>query len=960
MAITAATRTDIIKYVVGMFDAAPGSVYLNELVSFIEAGNSTAKLVDALTKTSIFTSSAYYPAYLTNTEFATKFVNALVGNAAADAEKQWAIDWMAGMLNAGKSRAEVIKTAIDALDSVKYDDAKWGKAAQQFDNQVKVAEYYSVTMGQAVTDLNTLKSVIANVTAETDVSKTSVIEQVISSATGVGMGQTATLTVNQDIINGTSGNDVIRGVAGKGIGNQDQTTLNSSDIIDGGAGDDSLVLLLNGPYGGGATIKNVETLQIGTNSPAVTFDYNVNQGRVEITDVRTIVADQINQGEALIIANLLKTGAELPALHWKNEAGSTAGKVKLEYRASAVDGATEQKVILENVRNGQLDIGRDVETLRIVSSGTGPNTLKNTGIDENNKKIGEVDSGVNDVLADLISHSALTKVILEGSVPIGFRGDIITDPLTAAGNLGLTDKLPSSDNGISDGRSDRTEANLLSVGSRVTEVDASAMTGSANVRFTAKKDGSATNVTFKGGQGNDYVEFELGNVNATGGKGDDVFAFINNGFNATFTNADTIDGGEGVDTILLGMNGVGTITLQSTEFANKKGIDVLDIRAERSNIELRDGFVAAADSGFTVRTDRIVQTSLTDPANPSGAVKKEDNSAHALDLRMINDRPITYKGGSGSDRIIVNEQGFATGSDWDGGAGTSIDTITVMDNAVLSRGDLEKVKGFEGLVLVKSAKDAVRSFTIELTADFLKNNALNADQANTPIKDTIFQIGTADTAGGFALQAGDKVTIDITDLISNQNVFDKRRIDVSLLEKAGVKVEWKNAGKDAGQDDINKVKDVDQNAKLVMDSAGFVTEKALPLPPLPPLPAVLQVNIPVPTNKNVVADNAKAEAFVVDIVKAKADNQAGVVTQFEIQGFAVAGNAKDVLVFDMPQADANITTLAQLNGKQGVAIQNDPFKNALVINFGNDLDGEAVAVTLTGVIDPAQVAVQII
>ena len=77
---------------------------------------------------------------------------------------------------------------------------------------------------------------------------------------------TSSLTPGVDTFDGTSGADFIRGVAGSALGTQDQTTLNSSDVLNGGAGADTLALLLNGGgYGGGATIRNIETLQIGTN-----------------------------------------------------------------------------------------------------------------------------------------------------------------------------------------------------------------------------------------------------------------------------------------------------------------------------------------------------------------------------------------------------------------------------------------------------------------------------------------------------------------------------------------------------------------------------------------------------------------------------------------------------------------------------------------------------------------------
>jgi hypothetical protein len=87
--------------------------------------------------------------------------------------------------------------------------------------------------------------------------------------TGSADGQTFTLTTAQDIWTGTTGNDIVRGVAGQAIDAQDQTTLNSSDVLDGGSGDDLLVVNMTGAlYNGGATIKNIETIQIGTDIAA--------------------------------------------------------------------------------------------------------------------------------------------------------------------------------------------------------------------------------------------------------------------------------------------------------------------------------------------------------------------------------------------------------------------------------------------------------------------------------------------------------------------------------------------------------------------------------------------------------------------------------------------------------------------------------------------------------------------
>jgi len=85
MAITAETRTEIIQLVVAMFDAAPGATYLSEFVNLVDAGTSIADLGEALAATDAFKS--IYPDLQTSNEFATKFINNLVGSEVSDGNK---------------------------------------------------------------------------------------------------------------------------------------------------------------------------------------------------------------------------------------------------------------------------------------------------------------------------------------------------------------------------------------------------------------------------------------------------------------------------------------------------------------------------------------------------------------------------------------------------------------------------------------------------------------------------------------------------------------------------------------------------------------------------------------------------------------------------------------------------------------------------------------------------------
>ena len=775
--ITTQERTNILKLVAGMFNAAPGANYLNEFTTAYQAlGNNFAGLATALGNTGAFKS--LYPSTLTATEFATKFLTTLGLQANTEAAA-----WVQAKVNSGASFSSVILQAVSALDATS--DAQFAAAKNLLANKAAVAEYYSVPapvgVGVSSENLATLQNVFSKVTD--NVASVQIAKDAILSG---GNGQSNTLTTGQDVVNGTAGNDIIRGVAGQQVGAQDQSTFNSSDIIDGGAGDDKLVINMTGPrYDGGATVKNIETLQIGTNQGAATFDYNVNQGAYEINGVNTVIFDQITANEVLTVNNITPTSTTnaIPVLSWENEAGSAAGTAAVTFRQAAVDKDTEVTLNLSNVRGGTFNLGTganaSVETLRIGSNGSSTNTLVTSGNTDTTAVAGGVDlvgasaDGIND-------NGALKTVIVTGAQTFGKVAEVVTDSTNA--NYGLTNR---SSRGVDDGGLDTTStaSNLTSVAATVTTVNATDATGDVNIRFTPRVDGAEVAVTFKGGAGNDYVEFQQGNVNATGGAGNDTFAFVNTQVNSTITTADTISGGAGVDTIQLGVNGQGTYSLETTEFNNKTGIDVLDLRGQTNTVKLSDAFVTSSDAGLTVRTDKIVQTNATTTANPTtGGVNnvREDASVNTIDLTALAaNRAVTVIGGSGSDRLLVNEVALNSSIVFDGGtnvantAGTAAtagdyDTLTVVNSAVLSRGDLSNIKGIEGIVLADTVTGA-STYTIELTEAFILNNTGSANVGSTSIDDRILQIVTANAANGQSLTSADTVTIDVTDLFDSTN-----------------------------------------------------------------------------------------------------------------------------------------------------------------------------------------------
>lgn len=726
----AVNATEVLYLTSGLFKAAPSKAILTDLVKF----NGTIDGLAASLGTSPFAVNAFP---FSNAEKAKVLAENLLGSTVAD--KAAAVTALEGILNANGGNVGIAAAAgIRAILS----DAAFADAKAQLENRVKVAAAY-VDSNKG----NEISTSVLDAVTKDAATVTTAINSLTGTTGGNEAGADRVLTTAQDILTGTAGNDNFRAVAGANTGNQDQTTLNSSDIIDGAAGNDTLIVnLVNGGaaanYGGGARIKNIETLKLGTNNNA-TFDYNVNQGQNEITDVTTIVADQINVGETLTVNNLVRDAADkaLPTLSWINDSTAVnglAGTVNVAYRAAAVSGtADEQAINLTNVRAGTLNINAGIEKAVVASTGTSTNSIRT------------IDSitGTNTTLNEVVINAEATAALGEGR--------IIS---TAAGTRGLeVARTPANDN--------TQHVSFVNVGSAVTKVDASGSKGNVNVAFTDTATAVAN--TFIGGEGNDQVVVNGGNDNLSGGKGNDTFIFnqTNTSANGTFfNNSDTIDGGEGTDTIQIdyaGTAALGQVVIQTSEWLNSKGLDALDLRAQNTRVQLDDAFVGRADAGsFEVITNKIVQNDSTT------SVADEANSRHQIDLTTVTaSRAVKVTGGEGRETVIVTDalNGVQTIS-----GGNGLDALVVQNGATLTGQDLQNVSGINVFNLVKTSANA-QSFQIDLTADFL-TKAIDANAAAGTSKNTAnaFRIvtDTTDTnaatiSGVQTLAAGDSVTITV-------------------------------------------------------------------------------------------------------------------------------------------------------------------------------------------------------
>ena len=224
--VTTQERTNILKLVAGMFNAAPGATYLNEFTNaFVDLNKDLGALANALGQTGAFQS--LYPSFLTADEFANKFLDTLGLKANTEAQ-----DWVKAKVNAGESFASVIFQALVAIEA--STDEQFKAARDQLANKAAVAEYYSVTLGKSADNLAAMQATMTGVTGDA-----ATVDAAKAAIDGGATGSFK-LTVGQDDLPGTAGNDkFVANVVQNALGEQ-TNSLATGDHIDGGAGQDSL------------------------------------------------------------------------------------------------------------------------------------------------------------------------------------------------------------------------------------------------------------------------------------------------------------------------------------------------------------------------------------------------------------------------------------------------------------------------------------------------------------------------------------------------------------------------------------------------------------------------------------------------------------------------------------------------------------------------------------------------
>lgn len=601
------------------------------------------------------------------------------------------------------------------------------------------------------------------------------------------VGQTFTLTTAADTIPGLVGDQGTTNTDGDDTIVATNTTLSAADRIADAGGENELF------YGQSGTLANqveIGAFQMsGVQTLTATNDSD-QQVRFDLSGTSDLALVKSLNSSANVVFDELTTLADVEV-----ESATTNANVRVQFQNALLTGADDTvNLDLSATNRTNSDIG----TITLGSVAT-----VNRGIENLNIEVMGADTTVNGINSDV------TNVVITGD----------GSSLTLGDGSSLTN----------DGYFNATLRSL----------DAESYSGSLNLGVGADdptlfpNDPSApsesTLLTAKTGSGNDVLWVAGGQLDSALNDGDDTMVFdtaLNETNNHGFRADDSIDGGAGVDTLQLGFfNGAvlagaidpvtglpigpvgGGFTLSTTEFNNKQGFEVIDVRAATTNMTLSQGFIdrMTEDQGPLLVTSDRVNDGFTGALLVAANIA-EQGMVTTLDTTALSQNtPLNYVGGDGSDRLVLNNDTFNNevtldgGSSWNADATPAItgdyDTLTVVGGSaqtVIDASDLSNVSNFEGLNLVKQG--GTSTFNLELTQGFLNANTENAnDLGNTTnVNDQVFQIFSETSQNGNALGIGDTVNIDITGLVGVN--LGGRGFDFTDLNASGATVNYTVSG----------------------------------------------------------------------------------------------------------------------------------------------------------------------
>jgi hypothetical protein len=559
---------EIYKLAVGMFGAAPGRQYFNELNGALEAGMPLTAVYNVLVNSPGFRGDVVeLRPDIPNILFVEAFLDRLLGPGTTNvtlAGRDFAESFLLARLDAGESRGQVIKLAIDLLDNVGTGDPNFAAAGRRLDNQISVAQTFTEVQNGSSPDVEFLRQRLALVTS--DPASVNTQNDINSSLPG----RTFILTTAQDAgteFTGSSGNDRYISLP-QGVNGSLANTLQTTDSLDGAGGVNTLSVTLAQEVLAAPTLKNIQEISVQfTNA-------NAELSLANATGVTKVsIEDSSTQGD---VSNVGAVGTLVVRDQNQDVAFGQSTATTLNLTVDSVGSSTALKTI---------DIGAG-EAARATSLAL---TLGDAHVNLNETNAGTV--------------SAMT-IAASGSNTLSLNGAAdMLKTLTISSNTGILDL-----DGVT-----LSALNILS---------AEGTTGALKV----KVDESAISV--KTGQGNDLIEYTGGAVIQASalvqlGAGHDTLIIT-----AAAADGATVDGGDGKDRLTAAnasfINADATDIYKSFEILDVSGgsgafimsrlpsVTEVLVNGALSGVTTIDA--AAADTALTViatNTDVDVGTAMT-------------------------------------------------------------------------------------------------------------------------------------------------------------------------------------------------------------------------------------------------------------------------------------------------------------------------------------------------------------
>jgi len=275
--ITAETRSDLIALAVGMLNQAPSNSLLDELIALSTAGGSLADAAEHIAKTDAF--KAEYPSFQTAEQYATEiFDNITTGGTVTAAIRTAVIELATGYLTSGEmSKSGLAAAIIDFLSQpAALLNSDFADIAQSVQNRSAAAEYFVVTKELGGSSDAELAAAIASVTSDADtLTAANAAADAAADGGDVALGQTFTLTIGEDNIEGNSlDNTFTAKVVQNSVGEQ-TNQLGTGDEINGFDGNDIL----------SARVQAASGLNEGASSGIAPITVDVEEAHFTVYDV---------------------------------------------------------------------------------------------------------------------------------------------------------------------------------------------------------------------------------------------------------------------------------------------------------------------------------------------------------------------------------------------------------------------------------------------------------------------------------------------------------------------------------------------------------------------------------------------------------------------------------------------------------------------------------------------------